>query len=64
MPNKIDLDQIGTGNGQLTCHSCAHSVYYPTQRGGDLWCVTQKRIANDTCGNFSYEPGSDEWERE
>jgi hypothetical protein len=59
MPKQIDLDQIGTGNGQLTCHSCLHSAYYPTTNGGGLWCQTHKIVALDLCGDFDYEPGTD-----
>lgn len=64
MSNKIDLDQIETGQMQLSCKSCVHSAYYPTQNGDGVWCQTHKTVATDTCGDFSYDPGTDEAELE
>ena len=51
------------GFKRMTCASCEHSQFNATAEGGVLWCETKQRAAEATCESFSYEPGTDEYER-
>lgn len=46
----------------FTCRSCEHSIGYPEPMTTTIWCQKHDRKAGTPCQDFTYEPGTDEWE--
>ena len=40
----------------MSCRSCLHSAWRPA----GLWCNQFKTVPQRPCGDFVYEPGTDE----
>jgi hypothetical protein len=59
MPNHFDIIDFNPQTHEFGCASCTHSRWHPTQFGGGLWCETHNKEAEDSCPEFSYEPGTD-----
>jgi hypothetical protein len=57
MPNRNDYDDF-------TCKSCEHSIGQPTPMSSIIWCQRHDQRAQTPCQDFSYEPGTDEWEND
>lgn len=59
---------VGSQGFPLTCRSCSHSQHRPNgpeRHVGRLWCGMRQAIALHRCGDFEFEPGTDEgdWKR-
>ncbi len=49
-------------SNDFTCRSCEHSIDHHDLMTNSLWCQKHDKKAQTPCQDYSYEPGTDEWE--